>query len=99
MAEYILQILKTQLGIVFSWGFHRPTRLPNDRGLEFRVNGFKYQGRVVVEYNEGTDLFEVTVGDRHINDVYLENLIDVIDCAIEHTDNYEKKVKQYYNLI
>ena len=30
MAEYILQILRSQLMVVFSWGFHRPTALPED---------------------------------------------------------------------
>ena len=98
MAEYILQILKTQLGIVFSWGFHFPTRLPDNKGLAFRVNGFKYQGRVAVEYDEGKDLFDVIVGDKRITDVYLENLVDVIDHAVERTDNYEQRVKECYNI-
>ena len=98
MAEYILQILKTQLMVVFSWGFHCPTRLPDNKGLVFRVNGFKYQGRVAVEYDEGKDLFEVIVGDERITDVYLENLVDVIDHAVERTDNYEQRVKECYNI-
>lgn len=46
MAEYIMAILRSQLMVVFSWGFHRPQRLPNDTGLAFMVDGFKYQGRV-----------------------------------------------------
>ena len=98
MAEYILQILKAQLMVVFSWGFHRPTRLPDNKGLAFRVNGFKYQGRVAVEYDEGKDLFDVVVGDERITDVYIENLVDVIDSAVERTTDYEDRVKQYYNL-
>ena len=98
MAEYILQILKSQLMVVFSWGFHCPTRLPNDKGLAFHVNGFKYQGRVAVEYDECKDLFEVVVGNERITDVYLENLVDVIDHAVERTDNYEQKVKECYNI-
>lgn len=28
MAEYILEILRSQLMVVFSWGFHKPQRLP-----------------------------------------------------------------------
>ena len=98
MAEYILQILKTQLMVVFSWGFHCPTRLPDNKGLAFRVNGFKYQGWVAVEYDEGKDLFDVIVGDKRITDVYLENLVDVIDHAVERTDNYEHRVKECYNI-
>ena len=39
MAEYILQILRSQLMVVFSWGFNSPTSLPCDKGLAFRVDG------------------------------------------------------------
>ena len=98
MAEYILQIFKTQLMVVFSWGLHNLTRLPNDKGLAFNVDGFKYKGKVLVEYNEAADLFEVVVGTERITNVYLENLIDVIDFAVERTTDYEDRVKQHYNL-
>ena len=98
MAEYILQILKAQLMVVFSWGFHRPTRLPDDKGLKFLVNGFKHKGWVSVEYNAGTDLFDVTIGNERITDVYIENLVDVIDSAVERTYDYEERVKRHYNL-
>ena len=50
MAEYIMAILRTQLMVVFSWGFHRPTALPDNRGLAFDVDGFLYKGRVEVIY-------------------------------------------------
>ena len=53
MAEYILTILRSQLMVVFSWGFNSPTRLPEDRGLRFNVEGFKYTGAVEVIYIEG----------------------------------------------
>lgn len=53
MAEYILSILRMELMVVFSWGFHRPTALPDDKGLAFMVNGFKHRGWVFVKYNEG----------------------------------------------
>ena len=56
MAEYILKILRSKLIVMFSWGFHRPMALPNDKGLRFYVNGFKYSGRVDVVYNDGRDL-------------------------------------------
>ena len=98
MAEYILQILQSQLMVVFSWGFHRPMRLPDDKGLAFYVEGFKYKGKVMVEYNAGTDLFEVVIGEERIADVYLENLVEVIDHTVERTDNYEEEVKRHYQL-
>ena len=99
MAEYILQIFRSQLMVVFSWGFHRPTALPDNRGLAFQVEGFKYRGIVKVIYNEGTDLFEVHLEDGRIEeDVYLDQLVNVIDGMVERTDNYSQSVKKTYNI-
>lgn len=104
MAEYILSILRTQLMVVFSWGFHRPTALPDDGGLAFKVDGFKHRGWVFVKYNEGKDLFDIELRDkslnvvRNIEDVYFDQLIAVIDNAVEHTENYEEQVKGLYNI-
>lgn len=104
MAEYILSILRTQLMVVFSWGFHRPTALPNDGGLAFKVDGFKHRGWVFVKYNEGKDLFNVELRDKSLNvvrcieDVFFDQLIAVIDNAVEHTENYEEQIKGLYNI-
>lgn len=99
MAEYILQILRTQLMIVFSWGFHKPQRLPDDKGLSFMVNGFKYQGLVRVVYNEGVDLFEVHLDNgRTEEDIYADQLINIIDGMVERTDNYTETVTNIYKL-
>lgn len=104
MAEYILSILRTQLMVVFSWGFHRPTALPNDEGLAFKVDGFKHRGWVFVKYNEGKDLFDIELRDKSLNvvrdieDVYFDQLITMIDNAVEHTENYEEQVKGLYNI-
>ena len=93
MAEYILQILRSRLMVVFSWGFHRPTALPDNRGLAFQIEGFKYTGTVNVIYNEGTDLFEVYLEDGRIEeDVYLDQLVNVIDGMVERCDNYDKRI-------
>ena len=101
MAEYILQILRSQLMVVFSWGFNSPMRLPDDRGLRFYVDGFKYQGAVEVIYNIGKDLFVVHLTDNGtiVEDVYLDNLIQVVDGLVERTDDYLNRVKVEYKLI
>ena len=97
MAEYILQILRSQLMVVFSLGFHRPTALPDDKGLSFMVDGFKYQGRVQVIYNEGADLFEVHLEDERIEEgVYLDQLVNVIDGMVERCDDYDKHILATY---
>ena len=97
--QYILTILRNQLMVVFSWGFHHPTALPNNKGQRFQVQGFKYQGGVEVIYNERRDLFEVSLSDGTcVEDVYLDNLVAVIDGLVERCDNYEKKIKREYNI-
>lgn len=98
MAEYILQILRSQLMVVFSWGFHRPTALPEDRGLSFLVDGFLYKGEVLVIYNEGVDLFEVVLTNtgKKVEDVYLDCLVNVIDGMVERVDNYKEAVRDFY---
>ena len=99
MAEYILQILRSQLMVMFSWGPHNFKRLPEDQGLSFQVEGFKYQGKVKVIYNEGTDLFEVHLADgTRVEDVYLDCLVNVIDGLVERTDNYKTKVEEEYRI-
>lgn len=99
MAEYILQILRSQLMVVFSWGFHNPKRLPEDKGVSFLVDGFKYQGKVKVIYNEGTDLFEVHLADgTRVEDVYLDCLVNVIDSLVERTDDYKNRIEKEYGI-
>ena len=85
--------------VVFSWGFSSPKRLPNNAGLQFSVEGFKYQGVVEVRYNEGSDLFEVNLNDgTKVEDVYFDSLVNVIDNLVEKTENYRERVEQEYNV-
>lgn len=99
MAEYIMQILRSQLVVVFSWGFNSPKRLPEDKGLSFLVNGYKYTGKVKVIYNEGADLFDVHLADgTTVEDVYLDSLVNVIDCLVERTDDYKERLEKEYGI-
>ena len=102
MARYILEILKSQLTVVFSWGFHSPTAI--DNGLRFGVHGFLHCGTVEVTYNGGTDLFEVHLldADRTVKDcvegIYLDQLVEVIDGMVERCPEYENRVREEYCL-
>ncbi|WP_300860330.1 hypothetical protein [uncultured Duncaniella sp.] len=98
MAEYILQILRSQLMIMWSWGFNSPTRLSDDRGLAFKVQGFKYKGWVEVIYEEGTDTFTVILKKtaKKVEDVYFDELVHVIDSLVERTEDYEERVYKEY---
>ena len=57
MAEYIYSILRSDLNVMWSWGFNKPTIV--DKGLKFKVQGFIFRGWVHVIYNEGSDLFDI----------------------------------------
>lgn len=95
MAKYILSILRSQLMIMWSWGFTSPTCLSNNRGLAFKVQGYKYKGWVEVVYEEGLDTFTVILqkSGKRVEDVYFDELVNVIDGLVERTDDYEKRVK------
>lgn len=97
MTNYIMQILRSQLMVVFSWGFNTPTAIAN--GLRFKVQGFKFSGTVEVIYNEGADLFDVKLikNDKVVElveGVYLDTLVDVIDCRVEKVDNYKQRIQK-----
>lgn len=101
MAKYIMSILQTQLMVVWSWGFHNPIALEN--GLRFNVQGFKFRGVVEVVYNEGSDLFDVSFIKRNkvvksIDGVFFDSLVEVIDDYVEHTPDYEQRVKREYSI-
>ena len=101
MANYIMQILKNQLGIVFSWGFNSPRKINN--GLRFNVQGFLHNGAVDVVYNEGRDLFEVKIINNdgsiknEVEDVYFDCLVSVIDGLVERCENYKEKINETYS--
>ena len=102
MAKYILAILRTQLMIVFSWGFHSARALEN--GLAFYVQGYKHTGRVEVVYDEGWDLFNVrTINPdgsvkEHQEGIYADGLVDCIDRLVEKTDDYAARVQETYRI-
>ena len=102
LAQYILAILRTQLMIVFSWGFHNARVIEN--GLAFYVQGYKHQGRVEVIYDEGADLFIVrtinqdgTIKEQQ-DGVYVDGLVDCIDRMVEKTNDYASRVRQTYGM-
>lgn len=102
MAKYILQILRSRIFIIMSWGFHCPVAIEN--GLRFNVNGFIHQGKVEVIYNASSDLFEVRLLNtdgtikEQTSDVYLDCLVNVIDGMVERCPDYKERVKDEYNL-
>lgn len=102
MAQYIINIFKYYLPIVFSWGFNRPRAI--DNGLRFAVQGYIHQGDVEVIYDEGYDLFRVRLLNedgsvkQEKDGIYVDGLVDTIDRMVEKVPNYAKRVRQTYGL-
>lgn len=112
-ANYIWKIMRNSPFICMSWGTESPeaTVYKGMAALAFKVNGFLYKGIVVVAYNGGDDVFEVFtffnfekgIVEKHITNVYFDNLISVIDGAVE-TDNdksaeYQEKVDVFLSRV
>ena len=105
LAKYIWAILTSQPIILMSWGIDLKTVKTIELGLEFHVQGFKHTGLVRVTLNEGLDLFEVSLIDENdkivntIESVFCDNLVAVIDDAVEKCENYQERISQEYQLI
>lgn len=101
--EYILQtantiaqqlLATTPQSVLFSWGafygFHAAI-YEDMAALKLRVRGRLFEGDVIIAYNEN-DTYEIYLknrdGVRMVRDnVYFDEMSDVIDVAIERGDN------------
>lgn len=101
MARYIWRVFQHSV-IPLSWGICFASVRTFSNGTEFHIQGFKMTGYVKVEYDEGPDTFTITLtpddnkeNRKIIENVYLDNLISVIDENVEYCENYETKVRQW----
>jgi hypothetical protein len=90
MQELVNTMRRNQ--IVWSWGASAWTKM-NDQCLRFMVRGHQHQGHVYLAINGG-DLFDIYLTTsqgliKHIiTDVFINELIDVIDRKVERIDTY-----------
>ena len=104
IAGYILSIFRTNPFVVMSWGINPASIEVVDLGVKFHVQGFKHKGFVQVVLNEGEDLFEVTLISEEgetlntIEHIFVDNLIWIIDDAVEKTEDYGKRISQEYQI-
>lgn len=105
LAKYIWSVLRMQITIFISWGVDPESMKVIEGGLEFHCQGFKHTGTVQIVLDEGKDLFEVHLISENgekiktIEDVFLDNLVSVIDENIEKTEDYEKRISEEYHII
>ena len=107
IANYIREILLSQLMVVFSWGAHNFKALgeseEGEGGLEFQVNGFRHQGGVRIILN-WLDTFDVYLLEdsgnvkEKVGDVYVDNLIPIVDNLVEKVEGYSERVKEEYGI-
>ena len=103
MARYIWSIIAQDPTLPMSWGVDIESLECTDDALEFHVQGFIHTGNVRIVYIKGADLFQVSLYDeegnepKRIDDVYLDNLAEVIDLNVENNqvDDYNAKVMNY----
>ena len=103
MARYIWSIIANDPSLPMSWGVDLESLECSDNALEFHVQGFLHTGNVRIVYIEGADLLQVSLYDeegketKRINDVYLDNLAEVIDLNVENNrvDDYNAKVMDF----
>ena len=104
IAGYILSIFRTNPFVVMSWGINPATITIVKVGVRFHVQGFIHTGYVQVVLNEGEDLFEVTLISEEgeilnkIEHIFVDNLICVIDSAVEKCENYQERISQEYGI-
>lgn len=105
MANYIFSIFRTNPFVVMSWGINPASITIVEVGVKFHVQGFLHTGYVQVQLNEGEDLFEVTLISKEgetlnkIEHIFVDNLISVIDDAVEKCENYQERISQEYSII
>ena len=102
MASYILELMRYFPTTIMSWGIDNKTyRLAEDAdgnyGLSFHVQGFKHTGTVQILYDEGSDTFLGEIVKTR-EDICFDELISVVDEAVEKVENYEQRVCQEYGI-
>ena len=105
MARMIWHDILQSSVVVLSWGVDFNSIKAIEDGTQFHVQGFKIKGQVQIQYVEATDLFKVTIiPDDELKetivmeDVYVDQLVSLIDEQVEHVVNYEKRICEEYGL-
>ena len=91
-ANETLSLLQSYRQKFWSWGAHAFTRI-GKKALRMTVQGHHHKGHVYICVN-GKDLYDVYLCSNRgnikevINDIYVEDLFDVMDAKIERIPEY-----------
>lgn len=96
--KLIVNIINANPDIPGSWGLHNGLYYDDEPTIQFKVNSFKLKGTVVVRYNRGTDLFDISFykgyclqAYKTLNGIGVEELVSTIDNEVEKTGTLYKK--------
>lgn len=103
VVQLIWNIIISAGNITLSWGIDLETLKHDENSIRFHVQGFLHTGTVEVKYNQGADLFDISLFDENghltkkVEGIYSDQLVDVIDRHIEddHSSDYDSKVEDY----
>ena len=95
--QELMQLLKMNISIFWSWGCHAFTidDKRNTKMLRFVVSGHHHKGHVYIFVN-GMDLFDVYLTNVQgkikdiMSDLYFDQLVEVIDNRIERIPEYSQ---------
>ena len=105
IANEVNSILKNAGAVAWSWGIDNKTATEYEgmAAFAFTVQGFRHRGGVVVALNEAKDLYEVYFLNEKgeavnvVEDVYLDELVSVLDREIETGNDDEKTYTEKVN--
>ena len=92
--DQIQYMFNQNCNIIWSWGPRNYTRL-NGKGFSFRVSGRHFKGYVSLTVND-SDLYDIDFSNNRgnlkdsITNVYVEDIINVIDGKIENVSIYKR---------
>ncbi len=92
-----LRIIKSKPNWMWSWGFRNPKNYEN-KVLLFRVSGHHHKGYVAITLN-WDDTYIVTLLNirwavkKTFENVYVDELMELLDVNIERKENYDLTVK------
>ena len=78
--------------IIASWGITNISI--NDTSICFEVSGFKFSGKVEI-YSICDEQYEIKLAEQIIGQHGLGTIVEVLDNAIEKTDDYQQYLKEW----
>jgi hypothetical protein len=95
----VFSLLKHYTPVIWSWGFKSATNYAN-KTFMFGVSGFVHKGLVAIYYNAGLDMYQIDLLNskykvvKTIEEVYVEDLVDILDFNIEKNTSHEEYCKK-----